>query len=289
MKLLQRTPPILVLIIAIFSVQLGAAMAKSLFAQFGPITVVFWRVTLAALMLLVITRPAIHRMTRSQWRVSLLFAVALITMNVTYYLSLERLPLGLAVTIEFIGPLAVAIWHSHRALDFVWVALAGLGIALLNPFSGHIDGIGFLLAIAAGVCWGLYIILGERLGNATPGSLGLTAAMTVGSLALIPVKEIVSPQWMDFVPALPLALGVAFLSSVVPYTCEIEALRRMPPRVFGILMSVEPACAAIVGWLALDEQLTLTQWLAVVAVMTASIGAARTSTPTGAPATPIDV
>lgn len=257
------------------SVQWGAALAKSLFAEFGAITMVFWRVTLAAIMLLIIVRPALYALSRKQWQASIIFGIALITMNITYYLSLQRLPLGLCVTIEFVGPLAVALWHSHRSIDFVWVTLAALGIAMLNPFSGHVDATGFVLALIAGVCWGLYIVLGEKLGNATPGALGLTIAMSVGSLLLVPVKIADAPQWLNIIPALPFALAVAFLSSVIPYSFEIEALRRMPTKVFGILMSMEPACAAIVGLVVLGERLTLWQCIAIGAVMTASFGAAR--------------
>jgi inner membrane transporter RhtA len=234
-------------------------------------------------MLLIIVRPAFRAFSRRQWKTSIIFGIALVSMNVTYYLSLQRLPLGLCVTIEFIGPLAVAIWHSHRALDFVWIALAALGIALLNPFSGNVDALGFLLAFIAGACWGLYIILGEKLGSATPGAIGLTIAMSVGSLLLIPVKIIDAPQWLNILPALPFATAVALLSSVIPYSFEIEALRRMPTKVFGILMSLEPACAALIGFLVLGERLTFWQCIAIAAVMTASFGAAR-----GASNVPID-
>jgi inner membrane transporter RhtA len=283
MKILQRVHPILLIVIAMTSVQWGAALAKSLFAEFGAITVVFWRVALAAIMLLIIVRPALRALSRKQWQASIIFGIALITMNVTYYLSLQRLPLGLCVTIEFVGPLAVAIFHSRRTLDFVWAALAALGIAMLNPFSGHVDTIGFVLALIAGACWGLYIILGEKLGSVTPGALGLTIAMSAGSLLLVPVKIAAAPQWLNIIPALPFAFAVAFLSSVIPYSFEIEALRRMPTKVFGILMSMEPAFAAVIGFLVLGERLTLWQCLAIGAVIMASFGAAR-----GAPNVPMD-
>jgi inner membrane transporter RhtA len=275
MKILQRIHPILLVIIGMLSVQWGAALAKSLFAKFGAITVVFWRVALAAIMLLIIVRPALRALSRQQWQTSIIFGIVLVSMNVTYYLSLQRLPLGLCVTIEFVGPLAVAVWHSHRALDFVWVLLAALGITLLNPFSGNVDTIGFILALIAGACWGLYIILGEKLGSATPGALGLTIAMSIGSLLLVPVKIIDAPQWLNILPALPFAAAVALLSSVIPYSFEIEALRRMPTKIFGILMSMEPACAAVVGFLVLGERLTLWQCLAIAAIMMASFGSAR--------------
>ncbi len=259
------------------SVQWGAALAKSLFAEFGALTVVYLRVTLAAILLLVFVRPALRALSRQQWKASVLFGVVLVSMNVAYYLSLERLPLGLCVTIEFVGPLAVALWHSHRALDFGWVALAALGIALLNPFSGNIDPVGFILALFAGACWGLYIILGEKLGSVTPGALGLTIAMSVGGLLLTPVEITQVQSWTNILPALPFAIAIAVLSSIIPYSFEIEALRRLPPKVFGILMSIEPAFAAVIGYLVLGEQLTLWQCVAIGAVMTASFGAARSA------------
>ena len=160
MKILSRTPPLVLVLLAIGSVQLGAAFAKSLFAALGPMTVVFLRLALAALVLLLLVRPNWSALRASQWRITLGFGAILALMNLSYYLALQRLPLGLTVTIEFIGPLSVALWHSRRALDFVWVLLAAGGIALLNPFGGEIDAQGFCLALAAGACWAAYIVLG---------------------------------------------------------------------------------------------------------------------------------
>ena len=275
MKILSRTPPLVLVLLAIVSVQLGAACAKSLFATLGPVTVVFLRLSLAALLLLLVVRPNWSLLRAAQWRITLAFGAILTLMNLTYYLALQRLPLGLTVTIEFIGPLSVALWHSRRALDFVWVLLAAAGIALLNPFSGDIDAQGFWLALTAGACWAAYIVLGEKIGGALPGVQGLSLAMGVGAILLAPVGIQSGAAIAENYVLLPVAFAVAVLSSVLPYSCEIEALRRMPTRVFGILMSVEPAAAALIGFLVLHEVLSKTQILAIVLVMIASYGAVK--------------
>ena len=275
MKILSRTPPLVLVLLAIVSVQLGAACAKSLFATLGPVTVVFLRLSLAALLLLLVVRPNWSSLRAAQWRITLAFGAILALMNLTYYLALQRLPLGLTVTIEFVGPLAVALWHSRRPLDFVWVVLAAGGIALLNPFSGEIDAQGFCLALVAGACWAAYIVLGEKIGGTLPGVQGLTLAMTVGAIFLAPVGLHASATIAENYALLPVAFAVAILSSALPYSCEIEALRRMPKRVFGIMMSVEPAAAALIGFLVLHEVLSTTQILAIVLVMIASYGAVK--------------
>jgi inner membrane transporter RhtA len=275
MKILSRTPPLVLVLLAIGSVQLGAAFAKSLFAALGPMTVVFLRLALAALVLLLLVRPNWSALRAAQWRITLGFGAILALMNLSYYLALQRLPLGLTVTIEFIGPLSVALWHSRRALDFVWVLLAAGGIALLNPFGGEIDAQGFWLALAAGACWAAYIVLGEKLGGTLPGAQGLSLAMTVGAVLLMPVGVHASDAIATHYALLPVAFAVAILSSALPYSCEIEALRRMPKRVFGILMSLEPAVAALIGFVVLHEVLSKMQILAIVMVMIASYGTVK--------------
>lgn len=275
MKILSRTPPLVLVLLAIVSVQLGAACAKSLFATLGPVTVVFLRLSLASLLLLLVVRPNWSSLRAAQWRITLAFGAILALMNLTYYLALQRLPLGLTVTIEFVGPLAVALWHSRRPLDFVWVVLAAGGIALLNPFSGEIDAQGFCLALVAGACWAAYIVLGEKIGGTLPGVQGLSLAMTVGAVFLAPVGLHASATIVENYALLPVAFAVAILSSALPYSCEIEALRRMPKRVFGILMSVEPAAAALIGFVVLHEVLSKMQILAIALVMIASYGAVK--------------
>ncbi len=285
MKILSRTPPLVLVLLAIASVQLGAAFAKSLFATLGPMTVVFLRLALAALVLLLLVRPNWSALRASQWRITLGFGAILALMNLSYYLALQRLPLGLTVTIEFVGPLTVALWHSRRALDFVWVLLAAGGIALLNPFGGEIDAQGFWLALAAGSCWAAYIVLGEKLGGTLPGAQGLSLAMTVGAVLLVPVGVHASATIATHYALLPAAFAVAILSSALPYSCEIEALRRMPKRVFGILMSLEPAAAALIGFVVLHEVLSMMQILAIVMVMIASYGTVKFGQSDGAAST----
>ncbi len=275
MNLFNRFPPIVLVIVAMFSVQAGAGSAKFLFDELTATGVVFLRVFLAAVVLLAVTRPNVRHLNAKQWRAITIFGVAMAGMNYTYYLSLERLPLGLAVTIEFVGPLAVALWHSRRALDVVWVVLAAAGLALLNPFTGNVDGWGVVLALIAGAFWGTYIVLGQKLGKVLPGAQGLGVSLAIAAICLLPLgMPSAAPAFTQ--PWLLLsALGVAIFSSVIPYSLEIEALRRMDTRLFGILMSMEPAIGAIIGFILLSESLLPLQILAMVMVSLASYGAVR--------------
>lgn len=275
MQFLNRIPAIVLCVVAMFSVQGGAGVAKYLFDALSPSGVVFLRVFLAALILLALTRPKLNQLNRQQWQAITWFGFSLGAMNFTYYLSLERLPLGLAVTIEFIGPLSVALWHSRRPLDWIWVALAACGLALLNPFTGHVDGIGVALALIAGVFWGAYIVLGQKMGQVLPGAQGLGVSMAIAALFILPFGISPSlPAFSDF-PLLLAATGVAILSSVIPYSLEIEALRRMDARLFGIFMSMEPAIGCIMGFVLLHESLSFFQLAAIVMVSVASYGSVR--------------
>lgn len=275
MRALERFPATILILVAIVSVQAGAALAKSLFAQFGAVGTVYLRVLFAAIILWLLVRPGLNLWRQGRWKIIVVFGAVLVGMNAFYYLALERLPLGLTVTIEFFGPLGVALWQSRRPLDLLWVALAAGGIILLNPLSGALDSVGLIFAVIAGACWAAYILLGQRIGGALPGAQGLTLSMIVGALLMTPLVTVPVLQNVEYGFGILFAIGVAFLSSVVPYTLEIEALRRMPTRQFGILMSLEPAVASVIGWLMLSEQLTLTQWAAVVLVMSASYGVVR--------------
>lgn len=277
MQLLSRLHPVALILAAIVSVQLGAAIAKSLFATVGPGGTVFLRVGFAALILAFAWRHSLRQFRRADWPLAGLFGLVLGLMNLTFYYALQHLPLGLTVTIEFIGPLSVALWHSRRLLDLVWVALAATGIALLNPLSGKLDYLGLTLAVCAGGLWAAYIVLGARLGRRLPGGVGLAAAMLAATAVAAPVGAPAVVSILEHPLVLLAGFGVAILSSVLPYSFEIEALRRLPERVFGILMSIEPAVAALVGWLILGETLSLNQWLAIGAVMAASYGATRYS------------
>lgn len=261
--------------------QLGAAIAKSLFDEIGPSGTVFLRVGFAALVLLLLWRPRITGYTRREYLISALFGLALAAMNFSLYLAIDRIPLGVAVTLEFIGPLGVAVAGSRRALDLLWAVLAAGGILLLAPlglFGGvELDPVGVALALLAGLFWASYILLSARTGSIFPGGTGLVIALCLGTVVLAPVG-IAGAGYALLDPWLLLVgFGVAMLSSAVPYSLELEALRKLPSRVFGVLMSLEPAVAAIIGFLILGERLGLRSIAAILLVTVAAAGASRFS------------
>jgi inner membrane transporter RhtA len=276
--------PIPAVLGGIVSVQGGAAIAKGLFPVLGSTATAGLRIALSAAMLLVVYRLALARLTAEQWRLIVPFGVALGVMNTVFYLSLARIPLGLAVTIEFVGPLGVAVVGSRRRLDLLWVAMAGAGIALIAPWGGKgPDALGIVFALLAGVCWAAYIILGGRLSRLVAGGAVVTAAMIVATAATLPFA-IASGGLAHLTPRLTLAaLGVALLSSAIPYSLEMVALRALPVRTFSILMSLEPAVAALCGLAFLGERLGGAQWVAIALVIAASIGAAATARESTAP------
>jgi inner membrane transporter RhtA len=210
---------------------------------------------------------------RQAWTVVVSYGVILGLMNLCFYLALARIPLGIAVTIEFLGPLAVALAGSRRWLDALWAVLAAGGVVLLMEGSGDLDLLGVLFALAAGACWGLYILAGAALGRHTTQGNGLALGMAVAALVAVPFGVADSGTALIQPWILIAGLGVALLSSVIPYTVDLEALRKIPPRVFGILMSLEPAMAALIGLILLGELLHWSQWLAVLCVVVASAGA----------------
>lgn len=268
----------------IVSVQVGAAIAKDLFPLIPPTAMVWLRLVTSAVILLAIARPRLRGRTATDWRVALAFGVSLMTMNWAIYQSFARIPLGIAVTIEFLGPLAVAVLGSRRPRDLVWVALAAAGVALLGLGPGDLTLAGVLFALLAGVAWAAYILLSARTGQQWPGISGLAVASVVGAVVLAP-PAMLDAGW-DLLDPKILALGVAIglLSSVIPYSFELKALRRIPPRVFGVLMSLEPAAAALAALVLLAEFLTVLQWAAVACVVAASVGATRTAPPPVEPA-----
>jgi inner membrane transporter RhtA len=275
---LDRIHPTLLVLTGIASVQFGAALAKSLFDEVGAGGTVFLRVLFAALVLAAVARPAVRGHSRSDWQLIALFGLTLAAMNLAFYESLDRIPLGVAVTFEFVGPLGVAIAGSRRALDLAWVALAAAGILLLSDFgTADLDRLGVALALVAGGFWAAYILLSVRVGRRFTGGNGLALAMCVGAVALVPVgvadagAELLVP-WI-----LAAALVVAILSSAIPYALEMEALRRLPANVFGVMMSIEPAVAALAGFLLLDEGLATHELVAILLVVAASAGAARSA------------
>ena len=268
-------PPVLV-VGAVSSVQFGAAFAKSIFDEIGPGGTVFLRMLFAAAVLMLIWRPRLSGHGRRDVVLILLFGASLAGMNATFYAALDRIPLGIAVTFEFVGPLGVALFGSRRRLDLVWVALAAAGILLLSDFGAtDLDGLGVALALIAGAFWAAYILLSARVGQAFPGGGGLALAMLVAVVPLAPFG--IADGGADLLVVWVLAVGfaVAMLSSAIPYTLELEALRRLPAGVFGVLMSLEPALAATAGFIVLGEDLAAREVVAILLVVAASAGAAR--------------
>jgi inner membrane transporter RhtA len=273
---LDRVPAPALVIAGVLSVQLGAAVAKSLFDDLTPTGVVALRLVFGTLVLGLLFRPRIRNRPRAELRLGVAFGLTLVSMNLCFFQALDRIPLGIAVTLEFVGPLAVALVGSRRSSDFLWVAMAASGIALLAPgIGGGLDAVGVLFALAAGALWGVYILLGARVGKAFSGPTGLVLAMAVGALVALPLG-IVSAGSSLLEPALLAAgLGVAVLSSAIPWSLELEALRRLPTHVFSVLMSLEPAIGALVGFVVLGERLGIRAVTAIALVVIASAGAAR--------------
>ncbi len=274
----SATLPFAVLTVAMFSIQIGAALAKQLFPVVGAAGATALRLGLASLMLLVVWRPWRIRPSAREARTLVIYGLAMGWMNYFFYSSLDYIPLGIAVAVEFTGPLAVAMVTSRRSIDFAWIALAGLGLIALLPLgleSGGLSVPGIEFALAAGACWALYIVFGQKAGNAHGGqtaALGTLAA----AIAIVPIG-IAHAGMALFSPALlPAACAVAVLSSALPYSLEIYVLTRLPARTFGVLMSVEPVLGALSGLIFLGEKLTLIQWGAIASIMVASAGSAAT-------------
>src|SRR5262245_37538296 len=272
-------PPLPAVLVGILSVQGGAALAKGLFPALGPSGTVGLRIGISALILLAAFRPGLRRLNAAQWRVVVLYGVVLGVMNLVFYHSLSRIPLGLAVTVEFIGPLSVAVFGSRKLIDTVWVVLAGAGIALITPWTAGsgVDPLGVAFAFAAGVCWALYIVIGKRLSHLLSGGAAVSIGMLVAAVAVVPFAAPAGGFAHVTAGRFAACVGVALLSSAIPYTLEMIALKAMPVRTFGILMSLEPAIAALVGLALLREVLSPTQWLAVALVIAASAGSTLSS------------
>jgi inner membrane transporter RhtA len=269
----RTTPAALLVVCSVCITQVGSALAKTLFATLGTRGAVLVRVAFAALMLLAMHRPSLRRTPRRALGLAVTFGVILGAMNWSFYAALSRVPLGVAVTVEFIGPLGVAVLQSRRPRDLLWVALAAGGIALLTPVGvGGPDPLGVALALLAGVCWALYIVVGARVGRAFSGGTGLSLAMVVAALVLAPGGAVSAAPIVTMPALLVTGIAVAAFSSAIPYTLEMEALRRMPARVFGVLMSLEPAVAALAGFLILGERLGLRALGAMLLISAASAG-----------------
>ena len=261
--------------VAMVSFQIGATFAKQLIPSIGAPGTTALRLGLSALILLVLQRPWRSRPLRSAWPVILAYGVSLGAMNSVFYLALSRIPLGIAVAIEFVGPLAVAVWASRRRLDYLWVGLAAVGLSLLLPITASgaaLDPIGVLYALAAGVGWALYIVFGQKAGQ-VQGASASTWGLMIAALLAVPMGVADAGAKLFDLSILPFGAGVAIFSSALPYTLEMIALRRLSTKVFGTLMAFEPAIAAVAGVLLLHERLTATQWAAIGAIILASVGA----------------
>lgn len=267
-------PAVAMVLGGISSIQVGAALAIQLFEEVGASGAVLLRIFISAILLLLIWRPALA-MDRTQVKLALAFGLALAGMNIAFYEAIDRIPLGTAVTFEFVGPLGVALLTSHRRRDMIWAAIAAAGILLLMGGVGDdgLDGLGVVLALIAGVFWGAYILLGKRVGEHWTGGRGLAVAMVVAALICLPFG--VSDGGTDLLAPAVLGIGtlVAILSTTLPLSLEMEAMRRLPSNVFGVMMSLEPAVAALVGFLLLSQGLSAIQALAIGLVVAASAGA----------------
>ena len=270
-----RFSPVWLVLLGILSVQLGAAIAKDLFDEISPTGIVWLRLVTSAVVLGLIARPVLRGRTRADWTVVIGFGVTLGVMNWAIYQAFARIPLGIAVTIEFVGPLTLAVLGSRRPRDLLWVALAALGVLLLGLQPGDVTLAGAGFALLAGAAWAAYILLSAQTGERWPGLGGLAVASVVATVLLSPAAVAVSGTALLDWRVLAIGAAVGLLSSVVPYSCELVALRSLKPAVFSILMSLEPAAAALAAIVVLQEFLTPTQWAAMACVVVASVGATR--------------
>lgn len=276
--------------IAMASIQSGASLAKTLFPVVGAQGATTLRLFFASLILLAILRPWRARFTARSLRTVFIYGIALGGMNFLFYMSLRSVPLGIAVALEFTGPLVVALYSSRKVLDFVWIALAASGILLLIPIgqaNANLDLTGVAYALGAGVFWGAYIIYGHKAGSDN-GIQTAALGVLIAALFIGPIGAFHAGSALLDIGLLPAALGVAILSTALPYSLEMIALTRMSTRTFGILASIEPAFGALCGLLFLHEELSLTQWLAIAAIILASAGATLTSRPDSPQLVPAD-
>jgi inner membrane transporter RhtA len=274
---LSRVPSGVLVVSAIASVQFGAAIATTLFDRIGPGGTVLLRLVFGSIVLLAVWRPRLRGHTGRELLLAALFGLVLAGMNLSFYGALRRIPLGIAVALEFVGPLTVALLGSRRPRDLLWVALAALGIvALTRGGAGHgLNGLGVALALVAGAFWGVYIVLNARLGRAFEGGTGLALAMCVGALVALPLGVAEGGVHLLDSESLLAGAAVGVLSSAIPYSFEVEALRRIVPAVFGVLMSLEPAMAALAGLLILGQHLGGRVLAGIALVIVASVGASR--------------
>lgn len=261
-------------LLAIFSVQMGSSVGKGLFHEVGPLGTTFLRLGFAALLFCLLWHPRMRGLTRRQWIDVLLFGLTIAGMNGAFYAAISRIPLGIAVTLEFVGPLGLALVQSRRLKDLIWALLALMGIILLAPLgqtSGiNLPGAGF--AVLAGIGWAAYILLSGRVGRTFRDGSGLALAVVISALFIAPFGIVQGGSLLLQPSVLLIGLVVAILSSVIPFSLELEALRHLPSRIFGVLMSIEPAVASLIGFLILHEAIELRELIAIAFVIVASVG-----------------
>jgi inner membrane transporter RhtA len=273
---LKAIPPPGLVLIAIVAIQVGAALAAHLFPTLGAVGTVAIRIIISAFVLVFFARSRIQTFTqtfRENWRLLLGFGLCLAAMNVFFYQAIARIPLATTVAIEFMGPLGVAVLNSKKMSHFAWIALAAIGIALLSPLTGvDLDMVGVMFALMAGIGWALFIVIASRVGQRIPGSDGLAIAMVIAAIVMIPFAIPVLPILVFNPLILFAAIGVALLSTTIPMTLEFEALKHLPARTYGVLVSLEPGVAATVGALLLGERMGVQGMIAVSCVVVAAIG-----------------
>lgn len=282
--------PVALLLIAMASIQSGASLAKSMFPVVGAQGTTTLRLIFASIIMLILLRPWRAKLTPQSLRTVIVYGMALGGMNFLFYMSLRSVPLGIAVALEFTGPLAVAIYASRRAIDFLWIALAVIGLLLLIPTgaaSTGIDLVGAGYALGAGACWALYILFGQKAG-ADNGVQTAALGVMIAALFVAPIGIVHAGAALLTPSLIPVAIGVAILSTALPYTLEMISLTRMPARTFGTLMSIEPAFGALSGLVFLQEYLSLAQWTAIACIILASVGATLTMGNTAKPAVAAD-
>lgn len=271
-------PPIYAVLLAIISVQCGAAIAKSLFPAIGAAGTASIRIGLSAIILLIAYRPNLKAITPKQWKIVVPYGLSLGAMNLIFYLAIERIPIGLAVTLEFIGPLLVAIIGSKRLIDYCWVLLAAAGIVLIAPWTNdRVDTLGIIFALLAGALWATYIVLGGKISQIMNGGQAVSTGMLFAAILILPFG-FYENGLANLTPQLfGMGIALALLSSAIPFTLEMKALGQLPPRTFSILMSLEPAAASICAFIFLQEHLSFYEILAVICVVIASAGSTLTA------------
>ncbi|NQV45263.1 MAG: EamA family transporter [Rhodospirillales bacterium] len=279
-RLLATTSPTLLLILSILAAHMGAAFAYFLFPMIGPLGTVSLRLAFSAVVLILITRPALASLRHRQSWMILVYGLLMAAMNSSFYSAIDRIPLGIAITVAFIGPLSISVLMSRRPLDFVWVALAVAGILLLTPdIGGSLDPVGLLLAAMDGICWSGLVLISPRIAKFAPGNTGLALGMSVAALTMLPIGLSKVPIIMADPVILLYGFGIAMLSTTITFTLEYEALKRLSVRLYGLIISLEPATATILGAIILSQSIGLQGLLAIACVTLAATGATLTKRP----------